>query len=284
MNQINLVDLGFEFTHGVLPLIIQNNYSLDKLPKKDYNILFQAGVLGIVNTWYFGLKMWAILASGESEIPDNSRRMMTMATPLITSRDSKGLQAVRIFGAVYDKMGFDDERAQRLNEHPDFAPQLRKLLDELSAPRPATVPGVDEWFELEVDGDVDPMSVVTSAGYNSANWTFLGPTFPGKHMYRVKLVGLGYVSNLEDARQKAAAKGFRLLEGQGREPFKAAFPRHKGRPVVFGGNEWRHPHRDRRVAVLGSLGGGSWDSSFGWSGNDFNGVYLWAVVELVASA
>ena len=97
-----------------------------------------------------------------------------------------------------------------------------------------------------------------------------------------RLIELGYVKNLEDAWQKARAKNpkYRLLEGQAREAFKAKFPRHNGRPVVFGGSEWQDLIGERRVAYLGRLGfGRRWDSCFYWSGYYFSGRWLWAVVE-----
>ena len=142
-------------------------------------------------------------------------------------------------------------------------------------------PAIDEWFELEVDGDMDPMSVVTSAGFSSEGWKYLGPEFSGKKTYRVKLIKLGYVRNLEEARVQARAKNpkYRLLEGQAREPFKAKFPRHDGRPVVFGGSEWQNPSMRRRVAYLDTLHGGRWDSRFDWAGPGFDDAWLWPVVE-----
>ncbi len=57
-----------------------------------------------------------------------------MSTALITSRDPKGLQAVRMFEAAYDKSGLDDARAQRLNENGDELKKgLKELIERLSA-------------------------------------------------------------------------------------------------------------------------------------------------------
>lgn len=85
------------------------------------------------------------------------------------------------------------------------------------------VPADDEWFELEVDNDQDPMDVVTSAGFDKKSWTYLGPVFSGTQTYLAKLVRLGLVRNLADARERAAKLGLRLLEGQAREAFKTKY-------------------------------------------------------------
>jgi hypothetical protein len=150
----------------------------------------------------------------------------------------------------------------------------------LGKPKPATQhPPIDEWFDLEIDNLIDPMDVVTTAGYNAKGWEFLGPPFVGKKTYRVKLIELGYVANLEAARMAAKAKGYCLLEGQGREPLKQKFPRHNGRPIVLGGNEWQSPSRRRDVTCLSNLGAGFWRSDFYWSDRGFDDFWLWAVVE-----
>jgi len=52
---------------------------------------------------------------------------------LITSRDSKGLHAVGLFEAVYNKSKLDEARAQRLNEHGgELQDGIAKLIAELS--------------------------------------------------------------------------------------------------------------------------------------------------------
>ena len=73
------------------------------------------------------------------------------------------------------------------------------------------IPADKEWFTLEVDDDVDPMGVVTSAGYNPSGWKYLGPELSGKMPLQVKLVRLGYVRNLKGAREKADELGYRLV-------------------------------------------------------------------------
>ena len=58
---------------------------------------------------------------------------MTMSMTLITSRDPKGLHAVGLFEAVYNKSKLDDARAQRLNERGgELQDGIAKLIAELS--------------------------------------------------------------------------------------------------------------------------------------------------------
>src|SRR3989344_1398222 len=61
------------------------------------------------------------------------RRRMTMSQTLITSRDPKGLHAVGLFEAVYNKSKLDEARAQRLNERGgELQDGIAKLIAELS--------------------------------------------------------------------------------------------------------------------------------------------------------
>ena len=61
------------------------------------------------------------------------RRRMTMSQTLITSRDPKGLHAVGLFEAVYNKSKLDEARAQRLNERGgELQDGIAKLIDELT--------------------------------------------------------------------------------------------------------------------------------------------------------
>jgi len=56
-----------------------------------------------------------------------------MSQTLITSRDPKGLHAVGLFEAVYNKSKLDEARAQRLNEHGgELQDGIAKLIAELS--------------------------------------------------------------------------------------------------------------------------------------------------------
>src|SRR3989344_2377111 len=67
----------------------------------------------------------------------NQERRMTMSKKtrqtLITSRDPKGLHAVGLFEAVYNKSKLDDARAHRLNERGgELQDGIAKLIAELS--------------------------------------------------------------------------------------------------------------------------------------------------------
>ena len=54
---------------------------------------------------------------------------------LITSRDPKGLHAVSLFEAAFNKSGLNDARAQMLNEHGgEFQDGIQKLIRELTTP------------------------------------------------------------------------------------------------------------------------------------------------------
>jgi hypothetical protein len=54
-------------------------------------------------------------------------------TTLTTSRDPKGLKFLATVEAVYNKAALDAERAQRLNESPEFVSELRKLIEKHSS-------------------------------------------------------------------------------------------------------------------------------------------------------
>ncbi len=145
------------------------------------------------------------------------------------------------------------------------------------------VPADDKWFELEVDNDIDPMEVVCSAVHDTKDWKYLGPKFKGRVKYRAKLVRLGHVRNLDEARDEANKMGYRLLEGQAQEPFKKKFPKPKGKgPVVFGGSEWQSPHGGPHVIYLHDVWV-EWFSYFHWSERGFRERYRWVVVNKVAS-
>lgn len=142
----------------------------------------------------------------------------------------------------------------------------------------ATVPANSEWFELEVDDDQDPITVVTSAECSPCGWEYLGPKFAGKCTYIVKLVRLGCVRNLKEAREKADKLGLRLLEGQARESFKAKYPVPDGKSaIVFGGSEWRGPDGGALITCLYKIG--DWYSYFHWSGSIGEESCRWAVVK-----
>ena len=162
---------------------------------------------------------------------------------------------------------------------------LSSLLKELqSIPRETerqleAVPEDGVEFTLKVNNNIDPMEVVTSAGYRSDDLEYLGPKLEGEQTYQAELVHLGYVRNLDEAREKAEKMGYRLVEGQAREPFKAKFPKPDGGgPVVFGGSEWRDPGRCPSVAYLCDLEG-EWHSGFTWSNICFPFDWRWLVVD-----
>ncbi len=67
-----------------------------------------------------------------------------MSTTLITSRDPKGLQAVSIFEAAYNKAKLDDDSAQLLNERGD---ELKAGVSELIAKLSVTNQFADEEVE-----------------------------------------------------------------------------------------------------------------------------------------
>ncbi len=143
---------------------------------------------------------------------------------------------------------------------------------------PLLVPADDEWFDLEVDNDQDPMDVVRPANFNPTGWRYLGPKLTGKRTIKVKLVRLGYCKNLEEAKQKADARGYRLLEGQARESFKKRFPKPDDNDhVVFGGSLCQSPGGGAGVACLDRVGGG-WGSGFVWTGGGWDDDWCWAVV------
>jgi hypothetical protein len=57
----------------------------------------------------------------------------TLSTLKVTSNDTKGRKATDLFRAAYDKAGLPEERAQRLNENPEFPARLLQLIEEESA-------------------------------------------------------------------------------------------------------------------------------------------------------
>lgn len=147
------------------------------------------------------------------------------------------------------------------------------------------MPAIGEWFNLEVNNDVDPMDVVASAGFDPTDWKYLGPKFSGKTTYRVKLIRLGRVDNLGKAKDavKKEDRRYRLLEGQAREAFKAKFPWHlhfNQVPVILGGSEWQDPNRCHRVATLeNDPASNFWVLGFASSDLAFGEKWLWAVVD-----
>lgn len=149
--------------------------------------------------------------------------------------------------------------------------------------KPARVrlPADGELFQLTLDASqADPMAMVRGDGYDPKGWKFNGPALQGTLTGQFKLVRLGAVSSLTDARAKAHAMSVTLAEGQWREAFKAAYPHNdKGGPIAFGGEttEWVHPS-SRRFPVLRDSGK-SWRSSFHWADGGFGDSWRWLVRE-----
>lgn len=143
-----------------------------------------------------------------------------------------------------------------------------------------TFPKINEWFELNIENPKNQLELVKSAGYsNWQDWKYLGPSFEPR-ITKVKLIELGEISNLEEARVKAKNLNYRLLEGQAIESFKQKFPEHNNRTIVFGGNEWQDDVRYLRVAYLNCWDrGGTWSPFFYFSGRGFRELCLWLVVE-----
>ncbi len=87
-----------------------------------------------------------------------------MSTTLITSRDPKGLQAVTIFEAAYNKAKLDDDSAQLLNERGD---ELKAGVTELIAKLSITNQYADEETESTygyLSGYTKPKSLVEQVG------------------------------------------------------------------------------------------------------------------------
>lgn len=109
----------------------------------------------------------------------------------------------------------------------------------------------DKWFTIQVDNSIDPMDVVRIIWGNSKGWRYLGPKLKDPVTYQVKLVRLGHVRNLAEARKKADRIGCRLVEGQAMEPFMKIFPRpDRRRPIIFGGSRWMDPFNNVYMVVL----------------------------------
>lgn len=171
---------------------------------------------------------------------------------------------------------FSFEEAQTIiGKKGSFVAEIREAFRKR---RLSAIPADDVWFDLEVDNNIDPVEVVTSANYDPRGWKYLGPKLSGKQTLRVKLVRLGCVRGLEEAKKKADEMGYRLVEGLARESFKAKFPRPDGKgSVAFGGSEWESPRGSAGVAYLGGFGD-EWSSSFYWSTYGFDGNWRWLVV------
>ncbi len=74
----------------------------------------------------------------------------------VTARDKKGLHFMQKCEAAYNKAGLDEDRAQQLNEDPDFVKDLANLIDKRSQ--------LDNRFEL-----VTTFEIIVPADYVHAS-------------------------------------------------------------------------------------------------------------------
>ncbi|MEK7539869.1 MAG: hypothetical protein AAB558_01335 [Patescibacteria group bacterium] len=148
------------------------------------------------------------------------------------------------------------------------------------------LPADGELFQLTLDGSkADPMAMVREDGYDPNGWEFNGPALQGIQTGQFKLVRLGAVTSLADARAKAHAMKCDLAEGQWREAFKATYPHNdKGGPIAFAGEttEWVLPRSNRSFPVLDE-DSEAWDSYLCWSDNDDGDDWRWLVREQLIS-
>jgi hypothetical protein len=85
----------------------------------------------------------------------------TLSTLKVTSNDTKGRKATDLFRAAYDKAGLSEERAQRLNENPEFPARLLQLIEEESDDqvlRESKILKHDGWITFpERNTPIDPL-------------------------------------------------------------------------------------------------------------------------------
>ena len=111
-----------------------------------------------------------------------------MPSALITSRDPKGLQAVNVFEAAYNKANLDDGAAQLLNERGD---QLKTGIAELIARLSVKLTAglvinlgdgwsftIEEVLDLAVDYALTPAEISKRSNLGDNDWEYVG-TAPG---------------------------------------------------------------------------------------------------------
>jgi hypothetical protein len=203
--------------------------------------------------------------------------MKTHETVRKMTDKQRGSLVAAMAGAIPADFSFDEAQAIEGAKGP-FVAEIRAVFVKRRQVQTNAVPADDEWFNLTVNDDINPMDVVISAGYNADGWKYLGPELSGTRTLRVKLTRLGYARNLREAEEKADKLGYRLVEGQAREPFKAKFPKPDGKgSVIFGGSEWQDPDGGADVAYL-NVFEDEWHSHFLWSGSDFDDDCRWLIV------
>lgn len=112
-----------------------------------------------------------------------------MVKTLITSRDPKGLQAVRLFEDAYNKMKLDGESAQRLNENGgELQVGITALMEKLSS--------CNQFADEEVESSYDYLSGYKPGGITDQT-NRLRELFPGIGYADEKLVEAELPSNAE---------------------------------------------------------------------------------------
>jgi hypothetical protein len=134
----------------------------------------------------------------------------------------------------------------------------------------------DEGFELAIDGNaVDPIGMVRRTYSDWKDWIFTGPRVVGKRTARFKFLRAqrNCVPYDYTLRAGLAMRGFKLAEGQWREPFLEKFPNCDGKGTIsFVGSEWSTPlfwsygQQERKLAwacLSGERKGCAWESYMG---------------------
>lgn len=145
--------------------------------------------------------------------------------------------------------------------------------------RPASsVPKVNTWFEVKIDGTADPAEIIRGAGCDPRRWRYLSPPNVPKGPCATMLTRFGWIPNLIAGRQNAyQLGGYKLLEAQAVRSFVEKYPRpDREGPIVFGGSILVPMHEDPRVICLTELNG-RWDMYLAWATESFGGEYRWAL-------
>lgn len=155
-------------------------------------------------------------------------------------------------------------------------------------PLGSSVPPEDQWFQLEVDYDVNVMKHISSAPLDGSSWInqsvrhYAQPPLSGRVLSRIKLVSLGQIDSVEEAKRLIREKySCRCLHAEGLPPFRNTFPRHNGRPIAFGGSYWGKPGLTDRhhIAYLLPVDDGGWRATFREAYFEgFSAEWQWAIV------
>ena len=95
----------------------------------------------------------------------------SLTTSIVTSRDKKGIGFMQKCEAAYNKARLDENRAQLLNEDPEFAKELAMLIDKRSQP--------DNRFEL-----INSFEITVPADYvHATRLTSFGKAHKKKFYY-----------------------------------------------------------------------------------------------------